>query len=960
MKSTYLFLSIAIIFALSILGCSKSGNPLTPTNAPVEISSYGSLPVGVSDTSPDGTPSGGMGALGLFQLRIDPSTANAEMNSLRSSALTDVLETVDISNFLKLAPCSNCVKIKSVALDSNGNIVVSIGIKHPFPAGDPGKPITGRNRADLHVFNIEGIVISDLPGTAFPNLGKKVAGFNLLNADGYTGYLDQAIDEFFPTDASIHPYITHFDDYSAGNYDPANLMGFASVTDPPPSGNLVMAMGCDFNYQDYTFAIESATPVNFIYAVGCTYSLSAPSKSKRFQPEYRIPQHNKKSASEVAVAILNNNLRGEDAASTADIEIRIVDISHGVPVGAELNKMLSDSSVSNIMIELPGVMTTPITLPGSTPVSGTGHSPSDPLLYTDTITNTASALEGTYIGLVKVKDTYSPGQNTAPNLNGMDGLKRAEPLTNPLAGLFAIDEFATYQTFTVDVAPGNDPPIAILITNPDPANINEYQSIDFDATTSSDPDGTIVLYEFDFSWDGIEMNFTADTSNITGLASKQYTTAGTYTTGLRVTDNLGAQAYDYAVVDVQAGCVIHVDDDNVSGPWDGSPTHPYRWVQDGVDAAPNDCMVYVHPGTYNEDQGGPNSSGLAEVTITSKQNLTLHGDGLPTIVLHMITVTGRAAVHAYDSPGLVVEGIKIQLAYHYQSTIWLENCDDAIIRNCVVQPHQTGCHEFVRARLSDNLLVMSNTYDDIECHSVWSHFTVIDSCNNAVFTLNTARRRAHMGYNMYSTGNGQVYCYNSSNVEFSKNIFGDFYESWPSRDYLEMQIMYFYGGTNNTIRNNLIYDMAYYDDQTTAVSNDYAIIVNGSNSINIYNNTIDLIGINNPGNGVTYGIQLIGASNANLYNNIISNLKATQSGVCYGIASNSAVTQTYSDVWNLIGATTYRYSGLATEGTGGIDLDPMFVNPATANYHLQTGSPCKGTGMSGADMGCYGGSDPLP
>ena len=504
MRNIYLFLSIAMIFALSILGCSQAGSPIISTDASVDISNYNSLPVGVSDILPDGTPSSGMGALGLFELRIDPSTTEAELNSLRSSALTDVLETVDITNFLHLAPCTNCVKIKSVSLDSNGNIVVSIGIKHPFSAGDPLKPITGRNRADLHVFNVEGIVISSAPSTSFPSLGEKIAGFNLLNADGYTGYLDTAIDDFYPTDASIHPYITHFDDYSAGNFSASNAMGFASVTDPPPTGNLVMAMGCDYNFQDYVFRIDPSKPVDFIYAVGCTYALSAASKSQRFSPEYRVPQHNKKAASEVAVSIVDNHLKDGDTASTAGIEIRVVDISQGVSVGIELDEMLSDSSVANIMVEIPQVMTTPLIIPGGSPVSGTGHSPSDPLLYTGTITNTSSAVEGTYAGLVKVKDTYAPGQNVAPTLNGMDGIKRVEPGQIPTSGLFAIDEFATYQTFNIDVAIQNEEPICDLaVVTAIPANGWDIGTpVEFDASGSSDPDGDSLSYKWDFDGDG--------------------------------------------------------------------------------------------------------------------------------------------------------------------------------------------------------------------------------------------------------------------------------------------------------------------------------------------------------------------------------------------------------------------------------------------------------------------------
>jgi len=445
------------------------------------------LPVYVSDTNSDCSPSEGLGIMGLFNLSVSPD--GAQLTPIRRTSLADVLEVVDITNFLSLAPCTDCVTIDKVALDLDGNIVVTIGIKHPFPVGDPLKPVTGKNRADLHVFNVEGIVISNSAATSYPAIGQLVANFKLVNADGYTGYLDAEIDEFYPTDASIHPYITHFDDYSAGNFSPSNSMGFQSVTYPPPSGNLVMAMGCDYNYQDYAFDLNGAANMQFIFAVGCTYAVSAALKSMRFSPEYRIPQHNKKAASEVSFEIVSNDLRSGDTLSTAQIKVHVVDISHDVVVGDALNEMFADSSVSEIRIEIPGVTSTPVIIDGGSPVSGTGHSPSDPLIYEGMITNSLGAPEGNYAGLIKVTDNYAPGQNIYPVLQGMDGIKRVEPSENPLDGLFDISEFATYQVFDIDVAMGE----GLTITSPNGGEIWEVCSHHDITWSSTGSIGNVML-----------------------------------------------------------------------------------------------------------------------------------------------------------------------------------------------------------------------------------------------------------------------------------------------------------------------------------------------------------------------------------------------------------------------------------------------------------------------------------
>jgi hypothetical protein len=393
------------------------------------------------------------------------------------------------------------------------------------------------------VFNVEGTVVSNTTGITFVGLGETTAGFTLVNADGYTPYLDTVLDDIYPTDATVHPYILHFDDYTAGNFDSSNPMGFESVTNPPPSGNLVMAMGCDYDYQDYVFSIDGA--FDLIYAVGCTYAVSSASKNERFTPEYRIPQHNKKAASEVSVEIIANNLAEGDIASTADVEIHVVDISHGVAVGENLDEMFADSSVDGITIEVPGVETGPIIVDISSP-TGTGHDPSDPLVFAATITNTASGVQGTYTGLVKVIDSYSTGLNELPLLNGMDGIERVGPIENPLTGLFDISEFATYALFEIPVVIVNEDPVADL--SPVDEEIAQGNTIEWDATASYDTDGTIDLYEFDFDLtDGDPLLFSSDADCTDGvMESDAYNDLGSFYAAVQVTDNLGAT--DIAVV----------------------------------------------------------------------------------------------------------------------------------------------------------------------------------------------------------------------------------------------------------------------------------------------------------------------------------------------------------------------------------------------------------------------------
>jgi len=167
MNTKLIFITLVLLSSI-IIGCSGDNGLITPSGPDTDISAASNLPVGVIDRFSDNSPLTGYGAMGLFNLHLNSVNKSVELIPLRQSSLTDVLEVVDITNFLQMAPCFDCVKIESISLDADGNLVVSIGIKHPFPAGDLLKPISGKNRGDLHVFNVEGTIVSNTTGASFP------------------------------------------------------------------------------------------------------------------------------------------------------------------------------------------------------------------------------------------------------------------------------------------------------------------------------------------------------------------------------------------------------------------------------------------------------------------------------------------------------------------------------------------------------------------------------------------------------------------------------------------------------------------------------------------------------------------------------------------------------------------------------------------------------------------------
>ena len=98
---------------------------------------------------------------------------------------------------------------------------------------------------------------------------------------------------------------------------------------------------------------------------------------------------------------------------------------------------------------------------------------------------------------------------------------------------------------------GKEPPIANA--GPD-QTLLVGESVNFDGSGSSDPDGTIVSYEWDFDA-GVDSDGDGDPTNdadATGVtASHIYANAGTYTVTLTVTDDDGATGTDTATITVQ-------------------------------------------------------------------------------------------------------------------------------------------------------------------------------------------------------------------------------------------------------------------------------------------------------------------------------------------------------------------------------------------------------------------------
>jgi hypothetical protein len=951
---TLLILSFMVLGILMVWGCSGSESLTTPPDQikitgnqsfPNGMNDNQPLPIGISDRFSDGSIAGGQGVLGIFSVHIDTGSLTGEMIPLRQTSLEDVLEVVDITNFLQLAPCFDCIEIAGISIDADNHLVVSIGIRHPFPAGDPLKPVSGRNRGDLHVFNVEGIVVSDGTATdSFSEIGKTTGSVRLINADGYTGYLDSVLDDIYETEADLHPYVLHFDDYSEGNYNPSNPMGFESVTTPPPTGNLVMAMGSDFNYQDYIFDMPGES-FDFIYAVGCTYPVAAASKIQRFSPEYRVPQHLKKAASEVKVEIISNLLMAGSPAGEAEIRVSVVDRSHGVPAGTNLDEMFAVSDVGSVIMEIPGILNSAID--EDTPLSGTGHDPSDPLIYDFTITNEASADEGIYTGLVKVLDTYAPGQNSSPLLNGMDGIARVDPITNPLTAMFDISEFATYQVFTIVVAFENNDPVVDAVEGCPRIIVGLPATY---TVTANDPDlGQNLTYHWERG-DTTPGQYDEAVTTI-GEVELTYTLPGNYQLDVRVDDGAGGSGYSSDPLDITVYPQgMFVDADYTGGGSNGTLSQPFTNIQTAIDNGTSSGYVFVLPATNHYSQFA--FSGTGRHIIGYDLDCGLDRPEVDVSMPHDCILSA-----SNSSLENLIFNISINSAGG--EAIRLKTSDSLTVRNCRFTGDSLGT--------STAVLYLENLTNSIIENNEW-----------VTFRLNAPASESRYAYMLRNSS--------GANVTIMHNEFHDIGIPTSATDGgwsgLYGIVCGYPTGNNIVVKNNLFYDFFDHSfapdgggiDQSNVL---HAASVGNNDNFKFIHNTIDDFDVNDGytlRNAWTVGIYCSMTPGLECNHNIFKSQHYYQGSLW--IFHNSA--GFWADTTDYINATyscvfwgnpappggpsqTFSYLNMMIKGTGSYDqnelVDPDFdYIPGPTYYHPQNTVVSHGA-QDGGEMGCFGGPD---
>ena len=220
-----------------------------------------------------------------------------------------------------------------------------------------------------------------------------------------------------------------------------------------------------------------------------------------------------------------------------------------------------------------------------------------------------------------------PGDNVKPLVGGTFDIMARDTTAGTDITIVATDVLGRFGYNTYNILSLNQPPVA---NAGGPYSGDEGSPITLDASGSSDPDDNIVLYEWDLDNDGEYDDAAGVTTDVV------FDDNGTFTVGLRVTDDLGESDTNTAEVTV----------DNVAPDVSAVPTNPTGQYSDGIqdvvftatDVA-YDTMTAVK--SWSVD-GGEFTDGLPEYLVLTDVGCPV-SDGIRTCTWTLSGIVGVPA-----------------------------------------------------------------------------------------------------------------------------------------------------------------------------------------------------------------------------------------------------------------------------------------------------------------------------
>jgi hypothetical protein len=568
------YLWFMAFICLMIAGCSggSKDNPVLPADDAV----YGETSLEIPESIASGSTIPML--FGMYEVELNRGDLTGNIHPMRVSSVLGDSFDVDITPFLSVSPCADCIRIKSIALSPDGYVEVTFQTKHPF------QPDT---RYDLHVFDMRGIIVTgdntlqferirmDLDGNGSTETPARGNVSFLVNADGYTSFYDDVVEGFTNElfDSTICPFKNMWMNPATNppdsNYNPATASrnGFTDLT--KPVGHNVFPMGGNFDnplsQTTYQFNFSETDNIEFILILEASYGHTT-IRATRKDPRYFLPEFHRKDAWNVKAEVLENNLIAGSSTSAATVQVSVMDWQAGVAPTSGWSYQTSNltetkymSDVRQVLFDVPGILNAARTYDLSNLESGTGTY-DDPYIWSIEFQNEKAAKEGDYFGLIAIRDDLAGSPNAPYGVSGAS--------QNPVK----VSDLTTYQAFAVNIMFVNLAPLADVDVDPNPVRVCKDVTISV-GPNCYDPDGIIIRYEYDFTYDGTtfdpdevqnqgDPDFGWDVS--TQFGESEF---GNHTIAQRVTDDQDVSSIDSVILQVQPNQVpvsnlINSDSDN--------------------------------------------------------------------------------------------------------------------------------------------------------------------------------------------------------------------------------------------------------------------------------------------------------------------------------------------------------------------------------------------------------------
>ena len=525
MKNIYQLCGVSLLlamhFAILLTGCSGAHNPVSGNPVPDETSIASQTENPVSHTC----------LWGLYDISIDPNTATATVNPVRSAMFT-----LNVQKLINMVPPYLALDLNKI-VPGSGYIDVDVDVRlaHPFP----GHP-------EFNCYDLRGVFMGDGSGVLEHNNDIKypVPGTDQMmlddpddhdggGPDGYSRWFNYT--EFNPSisyaplfaytpgllnmpdfngTATINPY-KYFADTLASNQ---GVWGFL-VAHPELHGRFSSTSSVERNYY-IRFPDEKGFEFGFAWVV-----------------DWQDPDTHPANAHEAVAckADFDNTLYYQTSANWGGelvVDISVFDWYAETSGGA-----MEDYSI----IFESNILDSPYVFNASemTPVSGGEHYST---YHAEISPDMLTSVDGNELFVLVENDNYDY-QNPlgVPNL----------AYTDPLTAFFRFDIPVSNSSFN------HDPTCSLEIDPSTPSPADDWDvntQIIFDASASTDPDGDPLNFEWDFDGDGNydedpDDSYTGDPSTPTHMFKESY--AGKVY--VKVTDGMGGES----ICDVDVDFTVH-------------------------------------------------------------------------------------------------------------------------------------------------------------------------------------------------------------------------------------------------------------------------------------------------------------------------------------------------------------------------------------------------------------------